>query len=761
MPESTPPAPPPCTVFLSYASEDRAVAARLAEALRAKGIDVWFDANELRGGDAWDDKIRRQIKTCTFFIPIISDNTQAREEGYFRREWRLAVERAHDMADDRPFILPLTLIPVRPEEARVPKSFLDVQWFFLPDGSDAGTILDRLLELRDRLGRPVTRAPFAPPAAPATRRVPRRLPALAALLAATLALGIGGWWISRVVPSSASPAASSPATTAVELQTIAVLPFQNITGDAGEDFLADGLAEELLSALGRETGLRVVARTSSYAYRGKGLPIPEIARALGAGKLVEGSLRRAGSKLKVVVQVITGTDGFTAWTRDYEIDRADLFETQAAIANDVVAQLFRGDAGRPSVIHRSTTRNREAYEAFLRGRTLQAKDTPENLLAAVRYYEQAVGLDPQYAVAWARLGMVRTRLHIRGSTLAEANPAIAYSDIKQALTLDPELAEAHSALGFYFVRDWKNLQLALKQGEIARQTLPNDSDNLILIASCHLNLGQRDEAVRTIRQALLVDPQNIDVVNLAATLFDAASLYAESEALRARGFEMSSWPGALIEGALTIRNWHGDPAAVLKAMDVAEPALVSVGDRNFYWRMRAGFLRGANRGAEARAAAEKIESEVIPSQLYYHTRPLHRALAAEAAGDSAAARTDFEAALALTEAYRATEPDSLRAYTVLAVIYAALGREAEARAAAQTCLQLVPPTENPYIASRTGYRVLAQVEARCGHLDAALEIVRKQIAGGYWKRHDLLLDADWALLRRDPRFLQLAQSAPL
>ena len=123
MPEATNKA-----VFLSYASQDAEAAGRICEALRAAGAEVWFDRSELRGGDAWDAKIRRQIKECALFVPVISENTNARPEGYFRLEWKLAVDRSHLLADDHPFLFPVVIGDVQDATARVPEKFREVQW---------------------------------------------------------------------------------------------------------------------------------------------------------------------------------------------------------------------------------------------------------------------------------------------------------------------------------------------------------------------------------------------------------------------------------------------------------------------------------------------------------------------------------------------------------------------------------------------------------------------------------------------------------
>src|SRR6201997_130060 len=132
--EPSDPQRPPPSVFLSYASEDRKAAQSLRDALGTYGLEVWYDESGLDGGDAWDQKIRRQIRECNFFMPLISAQTEARPEGYFRREWRLAVERTHDMADDHPFLLPIVIDDTTQAGARVPERFLSVHWLRVPGG---------------------------------------------------------------------------------------------------------------------------------------------------------------------------------------------------------------------------------------------------------------------------------------------------------------------------------------------------------------------------------------------------------------------------------------------------------------------------------------------------------------------------------------------------------------------------------------------------------------------------------------------------
>ncbi len=154
------------SVFLSYASEDRPAAQSLKEALAAFGLDVWYDESGLDGGDAWDQKIRRQIRECDFFMPLVSAQTEARPEGYFRREWRLAVERTLDMADDHPFLLPAVLDDTTQAGARVPEKFLSVQWIRVPGGRPTPALeaLCRRLVSGPRVVEPARTKPAAPAA---------------------------------------------------------------------------------------------------------------------------------------------------------------------------------------------------------------------------------------------------------------------------------------------------------------------------------------------------------------------------------------------------------------------------------------------------------------------------------------------------------------------------------------------------------------------------------------------------------------------
>ena len=259
-------------VFLSYASQDAEAAGRICDALRAAGLDVWFDQGGLRGGDAWDASIRRQIKECALFVPVISANTQAREEGYFRLEWKLAVDRTHFIVDDKAFLLPVVIDSTIDAEARVPEKFRAVQWTRLPAGetpADFGEQVQRLLT-----------------GAAATAHV--------------------------VSPRFAK--ASATAKPRQGLPSIAVLPFVNRSHDEEDEYFSDGLADELLNVLAKIPGLRVAARSSAFTFKGKGATIAEVGRVLNVTTVLEGSVRKSGNRIRVSVQLVQVVDGYQLWS---------------------------------------------------------------------------------------------------------------------------------------------------------------------------------------------------------------------------------------------------------------------------------------------------------------------------------------------------------------------------------------------------------------------------------------------------------------
>jgi TolB-like protein len=320
-------------VFLSYASQDAEAARRICEALRADGIEVWFDQSELRGGDAWDQSIRKQIKTCALFVPVISKHTHERAEGYFRLEWNLAVDRCLRMAADKPFLVPVVIDDTLDDDERVPERFRDIQWTRLPAGETRREFVARIGQLLS--GQPGHSLTIARPHVSTAGRPPRSRTRLAvtavALVAATAYLLVDKPWMAKPVPTAVPAAklmtsADPAARFAPPPHSIAVLPFVNMSGDKEQEYFSDGLTEELLNSLAQINALQVAARTSAFSFKGKDTDIGTIARKLNVSAVLEGSVRRSGNTVRVTTQLINAVTGFHLWSHTYDRDVTDVLK---------------------------------------------------------------------------------------------------------------------------------------------------------------------------------------------------------------------------------------------------------------------------------------------------------------------------------------------------------------------------------------------------------------------------------------------------
>jgi TolB-like protein len=332
-------------VFLSYASQDAAAAQRICEALRTAGIEVWFDQSELRGGDAWDRKIREQIHDCRLFIALISAHTEARDEGYFRHEWRLAVERTHHMSDKRPFLVPVVIDDTRERGASVPDKLHVVQWTRLLGGQTPPSFVARiagLLGAETPRATPTNHGSAMGKEPPSPKRGKRALWGVLGLAALAIAVGGGSLALRHaVMRRSAEADVAGQPQPAVKDQSIAVLPFADLSEKHDQEYFADGMAEETLAQLSKIPGLRVIGRTSSFQFKGKTGDLRKIGTTLGAAYVLEGSVRRSGDRLRVTAQLIDTRDGAHRWSNTYERGARDVLSIQDEIAFSLPAHCSR------------------------------------------------------------------------------------------------------------------------------------------------------------------------------------------------------------------------------------------------------------------------------------------------------------------------------------------------------------------------------------------------------------------------------------
>jgi TolB-like protein/Flp pilus assembly protein TadD len=564
---------------------DRPIASELARALEDAGLSVWWDRHIQAGAD-FSAEIEREIEAARVVVVLWSE--ASRDSQWVRDEAAYARDRRK-------------LIPVQLDASEPPLGFRQVQSLRLDVGDGAAReqafseLVLAAAQMAQREHEHVARTRTA--GAPVRRRW--LIATFATVLLATIAWLLVSHFTVAPPRTAGDPIGSPPPLTS---KSIAVLPFTDMSQAKDQEFLADGMAEEIINVLAKAPDLLVTARTSSFHFKGTQATVPAIARELGVAHVLEGSIRRAGDQLRVTAQLIRADSGYHLWSETYDRELRDVFKTQTDIA-DAVAQALRiklkgGELNR----EKGGTQNLEAYELYLRAKSATYEYNDPSLDAAIGYLKQAVTLDPQFGLAWAWLSYAESA---RGDNLF-GDPRPMYEQARQhaehALELSPEIAEAHASLSqLYRVLDW-DWVASETAGRRAIALDPTNPDVLTMTGFNALVLGRFDDAEQQLRTALTRDPLNTYVIQiLALTLFSMDRL-AESEALLRNLLEIA--PGfAETRPAL---------ARVLVAQGRADEALAIIQqEQHEGWRLFVMpiVLDAAGRKAEADAALQaQIES---------------------------------------------------------------------------------------------------------------------------------------------------------
>jgi len=432
-------------------------------------------------------------------------------------------------------------------------------------------------------------------------------------------------------------------TQAVPLQTpraeasIAVLPFANLSADKENEYFSDGLAEEIINALTHVRGLKVTARTSAFAFRGENQDIRKIAETLNVRTILEGSVRRAGSRIRVSAQLINAADGYHIWSERYDGEMADVFAVQDEISSAIASALKLKLSADLAESHHVPTL--PAFEALLRGRHCQFDGTPQGLERSKEYYENAIALDPEYALAHAALASYHWGLAFNGLRPAHEVMGAARAEALKALELDPTLPEALAALGVgtaAYDYDWKESERWFK---LAMEGPSVTAGARYCYAFYHLMpYGRVNEAAKELERALEEDPLNMGIriawINglHAAGLDDRAIVAAE--ALLA--IDQNRWSAYLALGR--IYAFRGDiPKALAATAKAYELASWNVR----VTAMRAGVLMQSGDRDGAQELVEKLRAE--SGQVY--GAPMALAVFHALCGEADAAADWFEKAI--------------------------------------------------------------------------------------------------------------------
>ncbi|HWA28579.1 MAG TPA: TIR domain-containing protein [Lacunisphaera sp.] len=718
-------------VFLSYAHEDIASARRVADALRAFGIEVWFDQNELRGGDAWDAKIRTQIRSCALCVPVISATTQARGEGYFRREWKIAAERTHDMASGVPFLLPVIIDDTPQEEAMVPEEFQRVQWTHLPQGVPTPGFVEQVKHLLEGPRKPSLKVEHrkptsAPPghgpvaagvgdpgvasARPAAKKGPP-VWALAGLAAVLIGGGVAIFSSRKPEPpppattpdpksqtSDPKPAPTAPAMVTLPAlkadKSVAVLPFTNMSDDKDSAFFTDGMHEDILTNLALIRELRVVSRTSVMQYRGTTKSMKQIAQELGVTYILEGSVRRSGNKVRVTGQLIHAATDEHVWAKSYDRDLTDIFTIQSELSSQIAGALKAAlSPEEKALLARKPTENAAAYDLFLRARDILNREgnTPASRGRQIALLQNAVELDPNFAQAWGELAASCAYWTFLSYDDMDAHLARAKAAIDNAVRLAPDDPEVYGSLGTYYYYGFRDYARAVEQYEKRARLQPNSPVVFNSLGLIQRRQGQWTQSLANTRRACELDPANISYQrNLLATLRAARRW---DEALAAQRRIVTLLPNDLQEAYLlayghflaTGSTREGDAfLAQLSQEQANSPEGISI---------RQGWAGTIGNFAEV-VRLDKLQPYYEGDGAPHYEQAYFAAISYYALGDKAGARSRLEDFPAELRARLGREPKSVRLWAFLAGMEAILEHKDEALRCAERTVELLPESRD-------------------------------------------------------------------
>jgi TolB-like protein/tetratricopeptide (TPR) repeat protein len=498
-------------VFVSYASQDVAVADTIVEALERHGVKCWIAPRDVVPGEFYAHAIVGAINATRIVLVVLTGNAVG--SPHVLREIERASAKRHPVVS---FRIDTASLPAGLEYFLSASHWLDAT----TSGVDAA--LPKLVEAVQRLVAPTsavepahqaaTAAPVAGlfPQPPVAAKPKQRLSRAVIALSAVLALGLAYFAVDKLWtlkhaagerPVAAVTPETSPAAPAISDKSVAVLPFLDMSEKKDQEYFSDGLSEELIDLLTKVPDLRVPARTSSFFFKGKAEDIATIAKKLRVAHVLEGSVRKAGNTIRVTAQLIRADNGYHLWSETYDRELKDVFKVQDDIAGAVVTalKLKLAPAQRVPTSHRSESV--EAYRQYLLGKQLFEHPNKDNLGRAAAAYRQALLLDPGFAAAHA--GLAVTEFDLGGESRAAAQQALL--EAEKAVALAQGLAEAYSTRGFlrFASWDWTGSEADFDR---ANELDPNDSVGLRRYGELLGALGRLPESIAVEKKAVDLDP---------------------------------------------------------------------------------------------------------------------------------------------------------------------------------------------------------------------------------------------------------------
>ena len=547
-------------------------------------------------------------------------------------------------------------------------------------------------------------------------------------------------------------------------KSIAVLPFENLSDDKGAAYFADGIQDEILTKLASIADLKVISRTSTAKYKSKPEDLRTVAQQLGVATVLEGSVQKAADKVRVNVQLIDARADSHLWAKSYDRDIKDVFAVESEVAQEIADSLkAKLSPAEASTMASAPTQDMVAYDLFLKGdfeyRLASTSLRPEAYDQAAAWYEQAIGRDPNFAIAIAHLVVCKLNRHWFVENLTAAQLATIKDMAERAVTLASHAADAHVALGLYHYFGFRHYQEALAEFARALELQPNNASAVEYSGYVHRRLGDWKESVAQLTKALELDPRNADVGGNLGQTYGVMRQWSESErhcrstlamdphdviGMRALLLTLTNSSGGVANALQLLKTFPPDEKIVTTSISgtiasvTGERAYTFVLARDFEAALKVWDAPGTNEINERARLAARTTIRVI-------------------AGDLAGAKADGEKASEVLEKRVRDRPTELISLRQLSWAYVALGRNADALRVARQLSDLLPP-ENDALLGTATLAGLAEIEARVGAPAEAVSILRRMLsipAGESVSIARLKIDPVWDPIRDDPGFQKL------
>jgi serine/threonine protein kinase/Tfp pilus assembly protein PilF len=540
-------------------------------------------------------------------------------------------------------------------------------------------------------------------------------------------------------------------------KSIAVLPFENLSPDPDNAYFADGMQDEILTRLANIADLKVISRTSTQRYQSKPHNLSQIAKQLGVANILEGSVQKAGDQVRVNVQLINAQTDAHLWAETYDRKLTDVLLVESEIARGIAESLQAKLTGREKqALAVKPTNSPDAYEAYLRGLSVEARTTA--LWEAAGFYERAVQLDPNFALAWARLSRADADIYFDQRDTSPGRRDAAKRALANAQKLAPDSPETLLALGYYQYRVLGDYGAAKNTFDRVSEMLPGSSEVPYALAEVARREGQWDQSIAYYEQALALDPRNVDLLRDAALTYSILRQFPDALKLYDRALDIIPNDPEVMAAKANIYRAQGnlqEAAKFLSGIDWQTPSESAFLNKIAQLRLE------RNYGEAIRLLQARLAQFDFPSQYEKGVDQVELALTQRLAGDTANAKGTAEQARNALELVCKDQPDNAFAWAALAEANALTGERDLALKLGARSLILLPSTKDPVVGPVIEAYV-AFIQTICGETSRAISTLARLLqTPSVWPLTPSLLRLDpvWDSLRTDPAFQKLCEES--